>query len=235
MSKKIIYLTCLTLLFSIISSSAFSFSIANASSLETNNLDSNEKYEIEYLENTDTYQKIKFTNKETGEIEYLGVDLSKENPEYLATYNDKQTKQQTEVLITKLEDSIVIENLTTNETKTEKIFNLEDSIQPLGLPGGNGDYVLEHTFKGSKSLVDNGVATISLIAGIVASVFGGPVVGVVTTIATYLLSAGAQKFYYVHELYYYKGAPAKPASFVKYYENSNYTGFINEVYNNFIW
>ncbi|WP_374965543.1 hypothetical protein [Lysinibacillus sp. RS5] len=237
MSKKIIYLTCIMLSFSLISSSVLSFSIANASSMETTNLNSDEKYEIEYLENTDVYQKIKFTNKETGEIEYLEVDLTNENPEYLATYNDKQTKEQTEVSITKEEDSLVIENLTTNEKKTEEIFNLsnENTVLPRALPGGNGDYKLQNTWKGSKSLTDNGTATVSLAAGIIASIYGGLITGVVTTIASYLVTKGAPTFYYIHELYYYKGAPAKPASFVRYYEKSNYTGYIDAVYNNFIW
>lgn len=233
MSKKLTLLTCFMLLFSLISSSAFSSSIANASSVETTNLNSNEKYEIEYLENTDVYQKIKFTNKETGEIEYLEADFTKENPEYLATYTDQKTKQQTEVLITKVEDSVVSKNLKTNETKIEKIFNLEDSIQPFGLPGGNGDYELVYTFHGSKQLTGNG--TIALVAGIIASIYGGPITGIVVSIASYLITAGAPVFYYIHELYYYKGAAGKPASFVRYYENSNYTGYLGAEYNNFIW
>ena len=233
MSKKLTLLTCLMLLFSLISTSAFSSNIANASSVENINLNSNEKYEVEYLENTDVYQKIKFTNKETGEVEYLEADFTKENPEYHATYTDQQTKQQTEVLITTVEESMITTNLTTNETKTEKIFNLEDSIQPFGLPGGNGDYELRHTFHGSKQLSGNG--TISLVAGILASVYGGPVTGVIVSIATYLISAGAPVFYYIHELYFYKGVPNKPAAFVRYYEKSNYTGYLGAEYDNFIW
>lgn len=233
MSKKIISLACIMLLFSIIFSSGLSPSVAHANSLDTTNLNSNENYEIEYLENTDVYQKIKFTNKETGETEYLEADLT--NNEYRAIYNDEQTKQQTEVLITKEEDSIVTENLTTNEQKTEKIFNLssENNIQQRGLPGGNGDYQLQATFKGSKSLTNNGTATVSLAAGIIASIYGGPITGIVVSIASYLVTAGAPTFYYVHELYYYKGFPVYPAAFVKYYENSNYTGYINSVYHNF--
>jgi len=233
MSKKIIYLTCIMLLFSVIASSGFSLNVANA--METTNLNSNENYEIEFLENTDVYQKIKFTNKETNEIEYLEVDLTKN--EYRAIYDDKQTKQQTEVLITTEEDSIVIENLMTNEKTTEKIYNEsnENTVLPTALPGGNGDYQLQNTWKGSKSLTDNGTATVSLAAGIIASIYGGPITGIVTTIASYLVTKGAPTFYYIHELYYYRGAPGKPASFVRYYENSNYTGYIDAVYNNFIW
>lgn len=236
MSKKLSLLTSLVLIGSLVSPSLLSSSTANASPVENNIQNISPSFEIEYLENTDSYQKIKFTNKDTGEVEFLEVDLSKENPEYRATYKDEQTEQQTEVVITKEEDSIALENLTTNETKKEKIFNLEDNtIQPLALPGGNGDYQLYHTFKGSKSLSESGASTISLIAGIVASIYGGPVTGIVTSIATYLLTAGAPKFYYIHELYYYKGASAKNASFVRYYENSNYTGYINAVYNDFIY
>lgn len=230
--KKIVYLTCIMLLFSIISSSGLGTTKANA--METTNLNSNDNYEIEYLENTDVYQKIKITNKETGEIEYLEVDLL--NKEYRAIYNDKQTEQQTEVLITREEDSIVIENLTTNETRTEKTFNLSDE-NPVtrALPGGNGEYELYYTFTGSKSLIDDGAATLSVILGILASIYGGPIVGVLTTIGTYLLTADATKFYYIRELYYFRGAPSKPASFVRYYEKSNFTGHLGDVYYNFIY
>lgn len=231
MTKKLSLLTCIMLLFSLISASGLG--IANANTMETTDLNSNENYEVEYLENTDVYQKIKFTNKETGEIEYLEVDLN--NNEYRAIYNDKQTKQQTEVLITREEDSIVTENLTTNEIKTEKTYNLSGNIGTRALPGGNGDYELQHTFKGSKSIVDDGVTTISLIAGIVASIFGGPVTGVVTGVASYLLFKGSPAFYYIHELYYYKGFAAKNAKFVRYYENKDYSGYIDAVYHNFNW
>gem|GEM_PF-3873418 len=232
MSKKLTLILCFMLLFSIISSSGLG--IANANAIETTNLNSNEIYDIEYLENTDVYQKIKITNKETGEIEFLEADLT--NKEYRAIYNDKQTKQQTEVLITREEDSIVVENLTTNEKKTEKIFNLSnENPVTYALPGGNGEYQLQQTFTGSKSLVDNGTATFSVVAGLVVSVYGGPIAGVVTTIVSFLLGAGATSFYYIHELYYFRGAPAKNASFVRYYEKSNFTGYIDAVYHNFNW
>ena len=226
--NKLIFVICAVLLISTIASN---FSVSAMSNVNVG-ASSNDKYEVEFIENTKEYQKIKFTNKETGDVEFLEAFYSDGSSNYLSTYTDEETKQEMQVVITTENNELTIHNLTTDEETTESIIDIKEanSIQPFGLPGGYGDYVLQATFRGSKQIVDSAVGIVSVIAGIVASIFGGPVTGIVTTIAMYLASAGAVKFYYVHELYYWRDIPVYPAYFVKYYENSNYTGFIDMVW-----
>ncbi|WP_419961858.1 hypothetical protein [Psychrobacillus sp. BM2] len=207
------------LIFSTLCSSTFALANSEVSVQATKKLENG--FEIEYLENTKDYQKIKFTNQETKEVEYLEVVIDENGQaEYTAYYNNKVT-------VLNQDATLGYElNLETNTTKTIDLSESKIDIQAVA-PEEPGNYVYQTTFKSSKSF---DTAIVSLIAGIVASVYGGPITGVATGIATFLYSTKAKQFWYVTDLYYYKDFPGKPASYTKYYAYPDYTNLINSIW-----
>lgn len=238
MYKKVIFVLCSVLLFTMVSSSVkIPVSADVGSPLEINH-EFEDKYKVEVVEETDTYEKVKYTTLSTGEVEYLETDLSGDIPEYIATYYDEETNQEMEVVITNDGDEVVIHNLTTNEVEKEAIqkelvleAKNKDVVGTMNLPGGNGEYVKVHTFNGKKTVTDAMSSSISLIAGVVAGIFYGKKAGIATTIAMAIMTSGAPQFYYKHELYYWRDIPSYPAYYVRYYEYSNHTGYYGAAWN----
>lgn len=239
MSKKFIISICTVLLFSMLTS--FSTVFAQDGPTPKNEVFSNdvvaeaaEDYTVETLVENEEYQKIKFTNNLTGEVEYLEADLSGEEAVYTATYFDEETQKEHEVQTYKEENEIVIQNLTTGEverdeleTDVENVVKDENAFSVMNLPGGNGEYVKQATINGKKTITDAMSGSVALIAGVVASVYGGIIAGIATTIAVHLMGLGAPVFYYKHEIYWWRDLPTWPATYVRYYEKSNHTGYIN--------
>lgn len=227
MFKKIVMAGVLT--FTTLSTSVFAYANDQVRPTDKKVVEPDE-FDIQYLENTDTYQKIKFTNTKTQEVEYLEVVIEENKTEYTAQFDNK------EVVVTRGEDYVTEHDLQTNEVKftdlkaepNEQQSKLNDvGILAVPAPVDPGQYTYSHSITGSRS---TDVAAISLVAGIIASIYGGPVIGTCTTIATYLWGIKAKNVWYKSDHYLWRDSYHYPASYTKYYAYPDYTNFINSIW-----
>lgn len=167
--------------------------------------------------NTEEYQKIKFTNNETQEVEYLEVTQNADG-----SYIYKSISKDQELEIKNEEDTTIITNLKTKEVK--KIEN-DEVLSNLNINASSDEpvphYIYSHTTYGSRSL---DVAAVSAIAGILASIYGGPVTGSLLSIAGFLYSASATDVWYATHTYYYSsGVLCTYYVYTEYYQDNNRT------------
>lgn len=184
-----------------------------------------DNYIIEQIEDSESYQMIKFTNIETGAVEYLESTITEEKSEYRSIFDNE------EILITREGDMLTTYDVKNKVTKTTDLSINSDEIRPfdLDMPGnGNHNWVLYNTYYGSRAL---DWATLSYVAGMVAGVFGGSAtMGLVVTTASYLISLNAKHFWYIQELWLWRNSFHYPASYNKYYAYPDYTNLINTIY-----
>jgi hypothetical protein len=199
-SKPFIIIVVLTILFSMTLNGVSAKGITKAETVTQNG------YEIEILDKTDKYEKIKFTNISTGKVEYLESKLKNGKYEYYATIDGEKQK---------------IKTKNDNEKKTKDKNKLEDSNGDITI---QASWIYLYSTEGSSSLR---VATISVIAGILASIYGGTVTGVITSAATYLASINAEEVWYRIGRYQEKDSRGCHIQDVTvFYEYPDYTNYI---------
>lgn len=206
LNKSIMILSVFIMLFSTILST-HTANAGSASEIENG-------YKTEIIESRADYSKVKFTNVETGEVEYL--EGKKENGEfvYYASFEDethKITKEGNQVL---LDGEVVAEESVTEQLNTNDSMNSISSI----------DWTDGYTTSGSNAIVVNRV---SLLAGILASIVGGPVTGTITSLASYIIGSQITQIWWKRTQYFDRANPCWMRSHVNYYEHSNFTGFLS--------
>lgn len=227
--KKI---TLILVAISLIISSFSNLNVEAKSKLLRKNED---KYDVKVVKQNSFYQKIKFTNLENGEIEYLESFLL-ENGDYKYKSTDSN---QIELAIQNLADEVVVTDELDNEIITIEIDETHDSINTLNIKRiedgistfGLYDNVPKKTkwasYRKYKSSKDANVNAVSLLAGILVSIAGGgPVVGIVTAAATYYYSSKSKRIYYHIDKQTRFNNGRQVRSIVKYYKYHDYTGYL---------
>lgn len=199
-----------------------------------------DNYQVKFLINTATYQKVEFTNLTNGEVEYLETHLQEDGEfEYTATDPDNEEilieNNGEEILLIDEQDNVV-ETIKIEEDSDTTDLNLTASETLLKRHGGY--YITASlyrdvpkkspwgTYDKYRTSSDIKVAYISLLAGILASVAGGPVTGVVTSVATFYLGIKAKKSYYhvTKQTRFNNGRQVR--RIVKYYKYHDYTKYL---------
>lgn len=152
-------------------------------------------FRMETVKNTKENQKIKFTNKETGEVEYIESILENGKYSYISTSNAGKQKVENvdgKIRITNLNTKEVKyveqEDITTNNTNpTQKNLSIQYSVDDI-------DWIYDKTVYSS---ISTQFAQVSLVASIIASVAGGPVAGIILSIATYVIGESIDNMWYM--------------------------------------
>lgn len=234
MFRKILLVSVLFLsscLFSNISYAAEGNLVSTTLDLEVN-FGNDSHYEI--LEDTDVFQKIKFTNVQTGEVEYLEATINGDDIVYRAFYDNM------EAVIA--DNSLTLHNLSTGEVEIRDITPIDGNagvMQSISLDG-NADigtqsvpvdgthYELYNTYKSSKSL---DVGTEAFIVGVLAAICGVPIThAILLTTASYYYGIKAANIWYIQDLYLWRNSFHYQASNYKFYRYPDYTNFINSVW-----
>lgn len=205
LNKSIMILSVFIMLFSTI----LSTHTANADSAsEVEN-----GYKTEIIESSADYSKVKFTNVETGEVEYL--EGKKENGEfvYYASFEDETHKISREGNQVLLDGEVVVEESVTEQLNSNGSMSSISSIK-----WDNG-----YTTSGSNAILVNRA---SLLAGILASIIGGPVTGTVTSLATYIIGAQIKQIWWKRTEYTNLNNLCWKRIYTNFFEHSNLTGFL---------
>lgn len=192
-----------------------------------------ELYTFTYEENTDLYQKIKILNNETQSVEYVESVKSDDGQYiYIVTIDDEQLFE-----IESVEEKTIITNLKSGEVKTFKTNDLatEIGITPFSNDQGGGgsgtSWKYLTTMYGSKSL---NLAGVGLVAGVLASIYGGPVTGVITNIAAFIVAASIEDVWYKTERHNrVDGNKCYFRDVTFFYSNSNRTNLLGS--ETYIW
>ncbi|MGJ5837302.1 MULTISPECIES: hypothetical protein [Bacillus] len=216
MKKVFILILMLTLV-----STGFSPFISSVNA-EVNNsvIPINSTYEYEVLTDKPTYQKIKIVNKETGEVEYLESFKKNNEYSYIATTKDAVYD------IESVEKGVTVTNRGTGKeeitvSKFDEIVEDKSSIMQT-----RSSWSTVNSYKSSSSLNTTVVTT---IAGIIASIYGGPVTGVAVTIAAAYASIKAPNTYFrVQEQAKVEGNAYYRRNVFKWYKYHDYTKYLGQ-------
>jgi len=126
-------------------------------------------YKVEILEETNTYQKVKFTNLETNKEEYLEWKKNGGKSIYIATFDGK------EHIIEKKKDKVYMDNkaIKSEDIETEKYTKSSNAAS---------EWIKMATSKKSSS---TDVNSVTATAAILASFYGGPITSLIVTMASY--------------------------------------------------
>ncbi|MCM3037573.1 hypothetical protein M3579_16545 [Bacillus pumilus] len=214
MKKVFILILMLTLV-----STGFSPFINSVNAEDNNNvIPSNSTYEYEVLTDKPIYQKIKVVNKETGEVEYLESFKKNNEYSYIATTKDAVYDIESD------EKGVTVTNRDTGKeeitvSKLDEIVEDKSSIMQT-----RSSWSTVNSYKSSGSLNTTVVTT---IAGIIASIYGGPVTGVVVTIAGAYASIKAPNTYFrVQQQAKVEGNAYYRRDVFKWYKYHDYTKYL---------
>lgn len=179
---------------------------------------------------TDT--KIKLTDLNTGDVEYLETIKEADGKySYIATIEDTNYKientKTNEITITNQNTSEIVETVKINVEITTNNNFIEGN---MGLNNWNDGYTYDHSINSNSYITSSNM---SLITGVIASIAGLPAwAAVVVAVATHLYGISADQVWWQKGVWY-KSLNAiswmeKHAT--SYFENSNYTGFIETTY-----
>ncbi|WLP59352.1 hypothetical protein [Bacillus pumilus] len=216
MKKVFILILMLTLV-----STGFSPFI-NSVNAEVNNsvIPINSTYEYEVLIDKPTYQKIKVVNKEKGEVEYLESFKKNNEYSYIATTKDAVYDIESD------EKEVTATNRDTGkeEITVSKLDEIvEDKSSIIQTRSG---WSTVNSYKSSGSL---NTTVITTIAGIIASIYGGPVTGVVVTIAGAYASIKAPNTYFrVQQQAKVEGNAYYRRDVFKWYKYHDYTKYLGQ-------
>lgn len=196
-----------------------------------------ENLKITLVEQSDGYEKVEMMNKTNGEIEYLESILEDDGSyTYKATTNDKTYEiKNINGKITIIDnngevsiiDSGIIDDLSNNVSNDNDVSDNNDiSKGSACIPNSNWS-----TFLTGSSSVALNVTDSSLIAGIIVSIVGGPVSGVITTIAAWYASRFIKNAYYTYkqETRMHDGW-VEERTYYTWYEDEKHTKKIKDVY-----
>lgn len=147
----------------------------------SDNLISNDNnFEYEFLIDEPDYQKIKITNLETEEVEYLETIYEDNEYSFVATTEEATYD------IKSNEKEVVVTNRNTGENEVTILLDdkgisdekARNSINSIVEPSASWS-TINHWYS-SKAL---NTTVASVIAGVIASIYGGPITGIVVTIA----------------------------------------------------
>ena len=228
-------------------SSLASFSTVSASESPTNELPEKiveNGFEIEYLEYSDTFQKLQYTNLLTGEVEFLEIEYDGDDVTTTSITDDN-------VVEMKRDGDIFTEhNLTTNEISVTDLANETDEkvinrskkvsssklqptnsgdVSPMVVPGGQGgEYYLQHTWYRSKSIDRN---DLSYIVGLIVTISTKSVnAGIASGTALWYFNSKAPNIWYKEQIYYWKDMPHYLGISIMYYKYPDYTNYINSTW-----
>ncbi|WP_085505157.1 hypothetical protein [Thalassobacillus devorans] len=181
---------------------------ASTDPMQQNKVINTEEYEIKFLVDKERFQKIKFTNKQTGEVEFLERKQKGEKNIYIATDRNGRTQ--------------------TYEEKSLSELNLGEKNYESSGPSIMTSWIYGWTSKGSSSI---SATSISAVAGIFASIAGGPVTGVLTTAAATWLSLDVDEVWY--KLSYYTDADdyCHQQKVTVFYGYPDYTNYLATEFN----
>lgn len=176
-------------------------------------------FEMETIDDTKEHQKIKFTNLETGEVEYVESIL--ENGKYVYFSTNDEGKQKIE----SVNGTIKITDQETKEVKYLKPIKstIKDDIKVEDASSLAAAWWEQVNMYRSSYAIDT--AKLSLVAGILASIYGGPVTGVITSIASYLISINAPNVWYIVRQYQDQYDLNHWMDETYYYADPNYSNF----------
>lgn len=217
----------------LISFSTTSFAINNNEVLSHD-----ENLKITLLEQSDGYEKVEMENKKNGEIEYLESILEDDGSyTYKATTNDNTYEIKNNngkiTIIDKngeitIIDSGVINDLSNNDVSDANNISEDNDLSKGSscIPNSNWS-----TFLTGSSSVALNVTDSSLIAGIIVSIVGGPVSGVITTIAAWYASRFIKNAYYTYkqETRMHNGW-VEERTYYTWYEDDKHKNKIKDVY-----
>lgn len=196
-----------------------------------------EGYDIEVLEVKENYQKLRWVNTETGDVELF--ESITENGE---TFVQVTTENEEYIIQNGSENSAVIENVTTGEVEIVEEKVLSESVNPernsrtitpsttINLeqnPGtiapkaivnpGSGDYVFWKTIKSSVAIK---TTVASVVAGAVMAILGWPAVitWLISSVASFI-SLGLPSYYFTVERYTHRTAQII-GDYITSYKNS---------------
>lgn len=204
--------------------SAFPISIyAKQSEIITDNL----SFEIGI--GKDNCEKIKITNFQTGEIEYLKTSYNDNGTRTFSVTSNKHNKiitieENIENIIVKEDKQIIKIYSKGEEIVNDEVLGLDFNIRPLAFGSWSNPYI---TY-GHKALWVG--ITAGVLAGIVAMIFNLPVgAGIVVGVVATVIADGFQDLWYRHNTQYrndwdiliYEGR-----KITEIYSVSNYTGYL---------
>jgi len=183
------------------------------------------QYTIQTLDSSDTYEKLKITNNETGEIEYLESFISDNEAKYVVTSDDNiLVVMSTEKSVSIFENNILIDQY-------DKDINYKDgssTVAPMAY-GNWGSWTYTTT---SRSAIIGGITT---VAAILAAGAGGALAGfkasAFISIASYMISLGITEVWYIignRMRWDFDNQMYETHRRVWMYEHSNFTGLIGE-------
>jgi hypothetical protein len=230
--KKMKKITVLFIAFVFLISLTFeNLTKASAATVKEENING---YDVQYIKDTPDYQKIKFTNLETKEIEIVESKMVDGNRIFTAKSKDEQ------VQITRELNKLKVTNENTGKAEYTDLGSPSDSdvqsisingnvqgIVPMDIPNDGDIWRYETTWKGSRGLDVTGA---SAIAGIIASIYGGPITGVVTSIATFYASYKAKNIWWICDLYSDYSNYYHMGESYSFYRYPDYTNYINETW-----
>ncbi|RWZ60644.1 hypothetical protein EQV77_04945 [Halobacillus fulvus] len=189
----------------------------------------NPLYETEVIKETDTYQKVKYTNTETGEVEYLEAILKEDGSKvYKATANGetKTIQNDGKDILVKDEEGKVENKVATKDLG--KVENSEGEVGAQYFPNPGGVFQFYSSYKHSVDLYGS---SISFIAGLIAAALGaGVIASALTSIATTALQEVLPHLYMKTTKYVdYTRKPLRTTwgydtDYYRYYDYTNYAG-----------
>lgn len=169
------------------------------------------KSKVEFIVDTANYQKVKFTDSKTGKVDYLEYKQEDGKTLYTATIDNKKHQ------IEKKNDKIYMDDKVVAEV------NKGQKVSSNNISASASEWKKMATFKRSSSTnVNSEVAT----AGILASCLGGPVTGLITTMAGFIVGEKIKTVYYTITQYRSTKTTCLAKDVMKVYKVSNYTGYI---------
>ncbi|RAP23550.1 hypothetical protein EEL32_04145 [Brevibacillus laterosporus] len=190
---------------------AFVFNSSVRAEAEFSNVNN---YQAKEIEKTDKYQKLEFENLETGKVETLEWKKTENGDLYISEVEGKRT------VIERKDDKVFL-----NE---KQLVDLKDKMQVenQGLniaPLASSNWIKMGSYESDKS---TDLDSITVTAGLLASVLGGPITGIITTMATYIVTKKIKNVYYKVQQYKHKTTKCLARNDMEVYSVSNFTGYI---------
>ena len=200
-----------------------------------------QKLLTEVVTSTDTHQKLKVTNTDTGEVQYLESIKKKDGSTIFKSTANGETKtisKKGEKVIVKdengqVDEEVNVEDLGSSDKKVNSI-----GVMPQIIPsGGGGDWEYIKTYKHSISWKSTVVTT---VAGVIAAaVSAGAATSIFITVASTAVNEGVPHYYMITSKYKNYSDPTRirtgyGTEYYKYYDYTNYAGYTWSVLTDYI-
>lgn len=178
-------------------------------------------YKIETLENSKEHQKIKLTNLKTDEVEYAESFLKNDKYVYSATTKEGKST------IEPVNGTVKITNENTKEVKYSKpVVTSNTTVKKSTVTPLIAGWDAYGPIRYSSYAIDTTYA--SVLAGCLASIYGGPITGVLVTIAGAFIALHTPDVWYIETNYVDSYDDTHFMVKTQYYAYPDYTNYQGE-------